>query len=125
MKKKRLVLFLFFLNKLLVSQNYILSGTISGNKETLPFATILVKGSSFGTNSNINGQYSLKLPAGTYTILYQYIGFSKKTETVVLNSDKVLDTELSPDGISLKEVVVKVGEDPAYPIIRRAIKKRK
>jgi hypothetical protein len=33
--------------------------------------------------------------------------------------------ELSGEGLSLKEVEVKAGEDPSYPIIRQAIRKRK
>lgn len=109
----------------LLSQSYVLSGKISGNKEDLPFATIMVKGSTLGTNSNVNGFYTLRLPAGTYEIIYQYIGYSKKTEKVILSDNKVLDVHLNPDGISLKEIEIKAGEDPAYPIIRKAMAKRK
>lgn len=107
------------------SQTFVLSGKISGGKEALPFATIMVKGTTLGTNSNVNGLYALKLNAGTYEIVYQYIGFTKKTITVNLINDKQLDVELIAEGVSLKEVEIKAGEDPAYPIIRKAIKKRK
>lgn len=124
LKKLLLPFFIFSLNYTF-AQTYILSGTISGNNEALPFATILVKGSTIGTNSNINGQYTLKLPAGTYEIVYQYIGFTKKTEQISLTDNKILNIDLISDGISLKEVEVVAGEDPAYPIIRHAIKKRK
>jgi len=117
--------FLFFYCTFFQSQTFVLSGTISDKKEALPFATILVKGTTFGTNSNINGIYSLKLPAGNYEIVYQYVGYSKKTETISLNSDKIVNVNLSADGIALKEVQIVAGEDPAYPIIRKAIKKRK
>jgi hypothetical protein len=119
-----LICFLLLVGTLSRSQNYVLSGFISDKKEALPFATILGKNTTLGTNSNINGQYALKLPAGSYEIVYQYVGYSKRTETVQLQSDKNLDVNLSADGISLQEVVVKAGEDPAYPIIRKAIKKR-
>jgi hypothetical protein len=78
-----------------------------------------------GTNSNINGLYTLKLPAGNYEIVYQYVGYSKKTEKVELNADKVLNITLNDDAVSLKEVEIKAGEDPAYAIIRQAIRKRK
>ncbi len=107
------------------AQSFILSGKITDKKEALPFATIIVKGTTNGTNSNINGFYTLKLPAGSYEIVYQYVGYSKKTEKIVLTSDITKDINLSADGISLNEVEIKAGEDPAYPIIRNAIKKRK
>lgn len=124
MHKKLALLFLVFLIES-KAQTYILSGKISDKNEALPFATILVKGTTLGTNSNINGMYALKLPAGTYEIVYQYVGYTKKTESVLLDSNKNLDIKLIPEGVSLKEVEIKAGEDPAYPIIRKAIRKRK
>jgi hypothetical protein len=123
--KNIVITFLNFVAFYSFSQTYILSGKISDKNEALPFATILVNGTTIGTNSNINGLYTLRLPAGKYDIVYQYIGYSKKIEKVDLSSDKTLNIVLNTDGVSLKEVEVKAGEDPAYPIIRQAIKKRK
>jgi len=125
MHKKLPVFFFILLTNLTSSQTFSLSGKISDKDGALPFATILVKGSPYNTISNINGLYTLKLPAGNYEIIYQYIGYSKKAERVIINSNKTLDITLIADGISLKEVEVRAGEDPAYPIMRRAIKKRK
>lgn len=123
---KHFLLFLsIFLSFNSFTQTYVLSGKISDKNEALPFATIMVKGTTLGTNSNVNGMYTLKLPAGNYEIVYQYVGYSKHTEKVELNSDKALNVKLSNDGIALKEVEIKAGEDPAYPIIRKAIRKRK
>lgn len=116
---------LLFFSVLTRGQTFILSGKITDKKDPLPFATILVNGTTVGTSSNINGMYTLKLPAGKYDIVYQYVGYAKKIEKVDLNSDKTLNIVLSDDGVALKEVEVKAGEDPAYPIIRQAIKKRK
>ncbi len=115
----------FFISINFQSQTFILSGKISDKNEPLPFATILVKGTTNGTNSNINGLYALKLTAGTYEIVYQYVGYSKKIEKIELTENKTVNVHLSADGVSLKEVEIKAGEDPAYPIIRKAIKKRK
>lgn len=125
MLKKLSVLFLTLVSKLIISQNCVLSGTIRDQTEVLPFATIMVKGEPYSTISNVDGKYTLKLPPGTYQIIYQYIGYGKKTETVKLSESKTLDILLVPDGISLKEVEIKAGEDPAYPIMRKVIKQRK
>ncbi|WP_317899731.1 DUF5686 and carboxypeptidase regulatory-like domain-containing protein [Aurantibacillus circumpalustris] len=125
MSKTFTVLFFIFLNLPFVSQIYILSGKISDKTEALPFATVIVKGSNYNTISNVNGLYNLKLPAGNYEIVFQYIGYARKTEKVILNENKTLNIFLNPDAISLKEVEIKAGEDPAYPIMRQAIKNRK
>jgi len=108
------------------AQTYSLSGKITDTKNNaLPFASVLVKGTTIGTNSNINGLYSIKLKPGTYEIIFQYIGYKKETKTVTLNADATLDATLADDSYQLKEVTIKVGEDPAYEVIRQAIKKRK
>ena len=104
------------------------SGTITDDKgNILPFASVFIKGSSQGTTSNTRGKYFLDLPPGTYTIVCQYVGYGRQEKTVTLSVESVvLDFQLSIQQTKLKEVVVKPGgEDPAYEIIRQAIKKRK
>jgi Family of unknown function (DUF5686)/CarboxypepD_reg-like domain len=105
-----------------------ISGTITDDKGIiLPFASVFVKGSSFGTTSNDRGKYFLDLPAGNYIIVCQYVGYGRQEKAVKLLSESItLDFQLSIQRTNLKEVVIKPGgEDPAYEIIRRAIKKRK
>ena len=105
-----------------------ISGTISDDKgNILPFASVFIKGSSQGTTSNNRGKYFLDLPAGNYTIVCQYVGYARQEKTVALSADAItLDFHLSIQQTNLNEVTVKAGaEDPAYEIIRHAIKKRK
>ncbi len=116
------ILILFTLS--LQSQNFLISGKVNGKNETLPFASISVKGKNTGTSSNQEGQYSLQLSKGNYTLVFQYIGYKSKEVNLELNKNTKLDVELQLDGISLKEITVVAGEDPAYPIMRQAIKKR-
>lgn len=120
-------LFLFLLSVFVTkAQSYMVSGKISDAKnEALPFASVLVKGTNLGTNANADGFYSLRLPAGNYQLIFQYVGYRKKTETVAVQGNTVQDVILNPESYELKEVVVSNGEDPAYAVIRQAIKKRK
>ena len=120
-------LFLFLLSVLVAkAQSYMVSGKISDAKnEALPFASVLVKGTNLGTNANADGFYTLRLPAGNYQLIFQYVGYRKKTENVMVQGNTVQDVILNPESYELKEVVVSDGEDPAYAVIRQAIKKRK
>ncbi|HQQ95315.1 MAG TPA: DUF5686 and carboxypeptidase regulatory-like domain-containing protein [Bacteroidia bacterium] len=106
------------------AQAFLLSGKITGNREALPFATVYVKGSSTGSSSNQEGKYELKLEKGHYTVVFQYLGYNKKEVDIDLKANKKLDVDLNLDGISLGEVTVLAGKDPAYPIIRKSIQKR-
>src|SRR6478609_1940688 len=125
MPKSFFILFLLLVKWSVAQTTYAVTGRIYSGKETLPFATILVKNENKGTNSNNEGQFSLKLSEGIHEIIFQYIGYAQRTEKINVQQNMVLDIELKPEGISLKEVAVTAGEDPAIAIIRKAIKKRK
>lgn len=104
-----------------------ISGIITdGRGHALPFASVLVKGSTVGTTANNEGKYFLQLDPGNYTIVAQYVGYQRVEKNISLGRDSlVVDFQLELLNLAMKEVVVRPGgEDPAYEIIRNAIKKR-
>ncbi len=109
------------------AQFYTLSGYISDSKtkSNLSFATVKVKNSSQGTTADDKGFYILKLKPGKYIIHYSYIGYySFEKEVTIENKNEILDVSLSPSEI-FTEIIEVYGEDPAYEIIRKAIKYKK
>ncbi|MEO8794758.1 MAG: DUF5686 and carboxypeptidase regulatory-like domain-containing protein [Daejeonella sp.] len=109
------------------SQTYKLSGTVSDRDgKPVPFVSIYVKNTSVGTSANSNGEYSLRLNSGNNDLIFKAIGFKQESKSVLLNANTELNVQLQTEVYELKDVVIKGGgEDPAYEIIRRAIKKRK
>lgn len=104
------------------------SGNITNQKGLpLSYASVQVKGASKGTTANNEGKYFLELEPGKYTIVVQFVGYAKQEKSItVADKPLQLDFELAEQQLSLANVVVKAGgEDPAYEIIRNAIKKRK
>lgn len=106
------------------------AGNISGavtdaSGNPLAYASVTVKGTNKGTTANSVGRYNLTLAPGNYTLIAQYIGYAKTEKTITIgDSPVVVDFALEQQMLTLQEVVVKRGEDPAYEIIRQAIKKR-
>lgn len=96
--------------------------------DILGFASVLVKGTTLGTTANAEGYYNLNLPAGSYTLLAQHIGYKQGQIELKITTDQKSLTQnfvLKIQGYELKDIVVKSSsEDPAYRIIRNAIKKR-
>jgi Family of unknown function (DUF5686)/CarboxypepD_reg-like domain len=104
------------------------SGTITDEQgNVLPYSSILIKGTTRGVTANQEGKYFIELSAGSYTIICQYVGYTRQEKKITLErEDRQLDFRLSPQQLSMAEVIVRPGgEDPAYGIIRHAIKKRK
>ena len=88
----------------------------------LPYSSILIKGTTRGVTAGSDGRYSIELSPGEYTIVCQYVGYGRQEKKVSVGTAEVtLDFRLSPQQLSMAEVVVRPGgEDPAYAIIRHA-----
>ncbi len=111
----RLFVCLLLLPQLANAQNFTVSGSIkeSKNGEDLIGATVRVlEIKDKGARSNSYGFYSLSLPKGTYTLVYQYLGFEKQEVIINIDKNTVKNIQLSPIERTIKDVVVKaVKED--------------
>ena len=92
----------------------------------MAFASIYIQGTTIGTASNPEGYYELDLPEGEYRLVYQYVGYKRHYHELTVKSDPIrIDVALDKEEIALDEVVISAdAEDPAYRIIRNAIRMR-
>ncbi|WP_263788031.1 TonB-dependent receptor [Salinibacter grassmerensis] len=84
--------------------------------ETLIQASAVIEGTSRGAATNDEGYYTIQdLSAGTYTIVFSYIGYQTRSETVTLSTgdERRLNVTLRPEGIAGEEVVVTGDESDA------------
>ncbi len=104
-----------------------ISGKISDdNGKPVPFASVYVKGTTKGTSANIDGDYLLKLQPGQYEILYRAVGYKQISKAVDLEKNTALPITLTAEVYELGGVTINAsGQDPAYAIIRKAIRRRK
>ncbi|UGU16688.1 TonB-dependent receptor [Sinomicrobium kalidii] len=90
-------------------------GTITGKvmdgefDDILPFANIVLKGTTNGTTSDFDGLYTLNVEAGTHTIVFSFVGYETKEITgveVAPGGTVELNVTLNPSSAQLDEVVV-------------------
>ncbi|UOE35376.1 DUF5686 and carboxypeptidase regulatory-like domain-containing protein [Hymenobacter monticola] len=103
----------------------VIKGTVSGTGgQGLAFANVAVRGSATSTGANEQGQYQLRLPAGSVELVFQYVGYRPQTRPLrVPGGDSVLtlNVTLQAEAYNLGEVLVKSSDrDPAYAIIQQA-----
>ena len=112
-KNIKIILFLgiiFFLKQEVWSQNKV---TIQGyirdksDGEGLIGATLQLKGTSMGVQTNPYGYYSLTLPPGEYECIVRYVGYGTQTKTLKIQQDRTINWELEPEANVLEEVVVR------------------
>ncbi|WP_299524563.1 TonB-dependent receptor [Winogradskyella sp.] len=79
------------------------------NNEPLPFVNILIKGTTNGTSSDIDGLYVIDdLEPGSYTVVFSYVGYETQEIPVTVESGKVtnINVPMSASAASLDEVVI-------------------
>lgn len=113
-----LILTAFFFNTaILFAQGPSTSGIIAGKlvdsemkDEPLPFANILIKGSSRGATTNLDGLFQIEdLDPGVYTLMVSYVGYeSREISNVKVVPGKVteVNTRLGASASALEEVVI-------------------
>jgi len=100
--------FLFFLllGPSLLNAQQTISGIIQDKGDATPLigATILIKNTSLGTVSNMDGNFSIDLPADAKTLVCSYTGYYSKE--IPIESSQQINIEMSPSATVLDEVIV-------------------
>jgi len=77
--------------------------------ETVPFATVFVQETSGGTNTDLDGAYSLSLDPGTYSLEYSFIGYATLTVSDVIVKEgevTLMDVRMREESEVLDEIVI-------------------
>ncbi|MFI2741650.1 TonB-dependent receptor [Zhouia sp. PK063] len=86
------------------AQQSSVSGVVKDASGPLPGVNILIKGTAEGTQTDFNGNYTIKNVPENATLVYSYIGYTTTEEKV--NGRTTIDVTLSEDTQNLEEVVV-------------------
>ncbi|MHB0755616.1 TonB-dependent receptor [Polaribacter sp. M15] len=126
--KKFLLITFFALSQFLIAQDKgKLTGLLSDketNNEPLPFANVLIKGTTIGTTTDFDGKYALTVPAGTHTVVFSFLGYKtiQKTFTVKAGQTVTINQLMSAEeGVALDDVVVRaaVGRDKKSALLTK------
>ena len=101
-----LALLLFVGLQGVLAQTRIITGKIisSDDNAPIPGVTVLVKGTTLGTTTDLDGKYSLTVPTKYNVLVYSFVGM--KTQEVTLGESNTVNVTLSPDILNMDEVVV-------------------
>ncbi len=99
-----LTLLLAFVLQFSFAQEKTISGkVIDENGLPLPGTTVLVKGTSNGTSTDFDGNYSIKTDTGT-TLVFSFLGYT--SQEVTIGSSNTVNVTMAEDASTLEEVVV-------------------
>ena len=107
---KKIMLFLavvlFMGGQLLYAQTKTLTGVVTSSEDgaTVPGASIMVKGTTLGTITDIDGNFTLKVPDDAKTLVVSFVGM--KTIEVPIGNQTTFNVTLQPDVFGIDEVIV-------------------
>ncbi len=91
-----------------MAQGLTLSGVVTDQStgEPLPAVNIFVPTLNRGAVTDVDGNYSLVLPAGTHELVISSVGYKRTRQNVTLSRNMTLNIEMEPDVVGLDQVVV-------------------
>ena len=103
-----LTLFLLICIPMYGQDTFLLKGKVISavDQTTLPGASIRVKDTNVGVITGADGEYSMRLPAGEYSLIVTFIGFKAYSQLVTIPMEDELRISLEQDGMDLEGVEV-------------------
>jgi hypothetical protein len=89
-------------------------------REPLPFVNVILKGTKAGVTTDFDGLFSISTSEKCDTLIVSYIGYSKFAKAIKYGTSQEMNIALV-QGIELKAVEVRPGENPAHRILRKII----
>lgn len=121
---KKILLPVLLLFPFLLQAQVTVSGIVKDgeDKSPLPYVNIYVKNTTQGTYTDVKGNFSIHLSQNEAILVFSFIGYEKKEISVKGNQN--LTVVLKPLTLSLDEITVMPGENPADVIMRKVVDNR-
>jgi len=108
MRRLALILSIFVLlgANALYAQTKTITGTVTGSEdgEPIPGVSVVVRGTTIGTITRVDGTYSLSVPEDATNLLFSFVGMT--TQDVAIKGRSVINTAMESEMIGVDEVVV-------------------
>ena len=105
MRKNLLILLMLLSTFSITAQTVNVSGNVTDtDNEPLPGVTVLEKGTTNGTSTDIDGNYRLSVSSASSELVYSFVGFD--SQEIRVGDRKVINVRLQESATTLDDVVV-------------------
>lgn len=92
--------------------------------DPIPFANIIFQGTTDGTTTDFEGNFSVSTRTRADSLVVSYMGYTTRTKKIQEGVVQVLNFQLEEEVTTLQEVVFVAGENPAYEILRNVVRNK-
>ncbi|GIV34864.1 MAG: membrane protein [Chitinophagales bacterium] len=108
------------------AQFYTITGRVTDavSREPVPFVNIYLKGKNIGTVSDFQGNFILQTATWGDTLIASSIGYQTAKKPLSRAPEQVINFVLERADISLQEIEIRPGENPAHVLLRKVIQNK-
>ncbi|MEM1319177.1 MAG: DUF5686 family protein [Bacteroidota bacterium] len=109
------------------AQTVTITGQVIDNdtEEGVPFCNVYFEGTTIGTSSDVDGYYTLTTATPGDSLSVSAVGYRTMSKVMANGAEIKINFRLSSSDLTLTEVVVYAGENPADEVVRNIIKNKK
>jgi hypothetical protein len=97
--------------------------TEAASGDPVPFANVIFQGTTIGTTTDFEGNFTLRSAVKVDSIVVSYLGYKPRTKAVAPGA-QVINFQLEELVTNLQEIVFDAGENPAFAIMRQVVKNK-
>ncbi len=118
---------LAFLSYGLIAQQTSVRGRVieAVNGDPIPFASVFFQDSKIGTETDLDGNFSIESYYATDSLVVRASGFSQQTVSVVKDQAQIINFRLEPITQAVDEVVIKAPEERPSIILHKRLVRNK
>lgn len=110
MMKSTLLFALLFISQIIGASNGTIKGRLqdASTKDPLSFASVSIKGTAQGVNTDLEGFFTIEVPEGQQTLTFTYVGYSSIDKTIDVKANQTIEitVDLISESVQLEGVVV-------------------
>jgi hypothetical protein len=97
--------------------------TDAGSGDPIPFANVIVKGTTIGTTTDFDGNFTLRIAVPADSITVSCLGYTARSKKVGRGA-QTINFQMAETATNLQEIVFDAGENPAYAILRNVVRNK-
>jgi hypothetical protein len=98
--------------------------TDASSGDPIPFVNVVFKGTTAGGTTDFEGKFEIHSTQPVDSVVASYVGYHARVKAVIAGAGQTINFQLEEDIVSLQEVVIHAGENPAYEIMRNVMRNK-
>ncbi|MFH0865728.1 MAG: DUF5686 family protein [Bacteroidota bacterium] len=120
------LVFFIFITTPAIAQQTVIKGKVSDAStfEPVAFVDVYFKNTSIGCRTGFDGRFEISTNTPLDSLTVRFLGYISLTKPIIKGDTQIVDFQLAPSALSLNELVILPGENPAVTLLKKVWAKK-